>query len=172
MEFRSPSHHLKKKKFGKLEVFHLVLLGSYPLRAVFCFCTFRKKHPNGVVCHFRVVIEERKTEAVKSDSRENGVGTPPEGVPECSDSIPETLRKGGSESVANERSVTNHLDVNGHLQEKDMEKALEDQAQLIGKYEEMEKAQREWEEKFRENNNSTPVGFLRICICYTIYMHL
>ncbi|XVE68621.1 hypothetical protein DITRI_Ditri09bG0083200 [Diplodiscus trichospermus] len=40
--------------------------------------------------------------------------------------------------------------------EKDMEKALEHQAQLIGHYEAMERAQREWEEKFRENNNSTP----------------
>ncbi|GMP22402.1 hypothetical protein CsSME_00000450 [Camellia sinensis var. sinensis] len=37
-----------------------------------------------------------------------------------------------------------------------MERALEHQAQLIGQYEEEEKAQREWEEKFRENNNSTP----------------
>lgn len=38
-----------------------------------------------------------------------------------------------------------------------MEKALEDQAQLIGRYEAMEKAQRDWEEKFRENNTSPRV---------------
>lgn len=45
--------------------------------------------------------------------------------------------------------------------EGDMEKALEQQAQLIGQYEAMEKAQREWEEKFGENNNRT-------LVCYTI----
>ncbi|XP_073144939.1 uncharacterized protein [Henckelia pumila] len=36
--------------------------------------------------------------------------------------------------------------------DKDMESALQHQAQLIGQYEEEEKAQREWEEKFRESN--------------------
>ncbi|CAI0410695.1 unnamed protein product [Linum tenue] len=38
----------------------------------------------------------------------------------------------------------------------DMEKAIEQQAQLIERYEEMEKAQREWEEKFRETSSSAP----------------
>jgi hypothetical protein len=40
--------------------------------------------------------------------------------------------------------------------EQAMEKALEHQAQLNGRYEAMEKAQREWEDKFRENNSITP----------------
>lgn len=48
-------------------------------------------------------------------------------------------------------------DVDGYEKVDDMEKALKCQAQLIDQYEAMEKAQREWEEKFRENNNSTPV---------------
>ncbi|PKI68542.1 hypothetical protein CRG98_011028 [Punica granatum] len=39
--------------------------------------------------------------------------------------------------------------------EREMERALEHQAQLIGQYKDMEKAQREWEEKYRENNSST-----------------
>ncbi|KAK4750267.1 hypothetical protein SAY87_027716 [Trapa incisa] len=39
--------------------------------------------------------------------------------------------------------------------EGDMERALEHQALLIGQYKEMEKEQREWEEKYRENNSST-----------------
>ncbi|KAL7107994.1 hypothetical protein ACP275_06G088200 [Erythranthe tilingii] len=43
---------------------------------------------------------------------------------------------------------------NGHYFNGDMESALQHQAQLIGQYEEEEKAQREWEDKFRENNNS------------------
>lgn len=38
----------------------------------------------------------------------------------------------------------------------DMERALEHQAQLIGRYEAQEKAQRDWEEKYGENNISTP----------------
>ncbi|KAK7281558.1 hypothetical protein RIF29_09659 [Crotalaria pallida] len=37
-----------------------------------------------------------------------------------------------------------------------METALEHQARLIDQYQAMEKAQREWEEKFRENSSSTP----------------
>lgn len=50
--------------------------------------------------------------------------------------------------------------VNGHYfngpeKNEDMESALLHQAQLIGRYEEEEKAQREWEEKFRENNSAT-----------------
>ncbi|XP_073297563.1 uncharacterized protein [Primulina huaijiensis] len=40
-----------------------------------------------------------------------------------------------------------------HERDKDMESALQHQAQLIGQYEEEEKAQREWEEKFRESNS-------------------
>ncbi|KAK4385535.1 hypothetical protein Sango_2677500 [Sesamum angolense] len=42
-----------------------------------------------------------------------------------------------------------------HERNEDMESALQHQAQLIGRYEEEEKAQREWEEKFRENNSGT-----------------
>jgi hypothetical protein len=58
----------------------------------------------------------------------------------------------------NQRNVGNNgIDCNEYGRDKDMEKALEDQAQLIGRYEAMEKAQREWEEKFRENNSSTLV---------------
>ncbi|XP_055811410.1 uncharacterized protein LOC129881091 [Solanum dulcamara] len=37
--------------------------------------------------------------------------------------------------------------------DEDMERALQHKAQLIGQYEAEEKAQREWEEKYRENNN-------------------
>ncbi|KAK4776432.1 hypothetical protein SAY86_005120 [Trapa natans] len=37
----------------------------------------------------------------------------------------------------------------------DMKRALENQAQLIGQHKDMEKEQREWEEKYRENNSST-----------------
>lgn len=58
--------------------------------------------------------------------------------------------------------------VNGHYfgvleKDKDMESALLHQAQLIGRYEEEEKAQREWEERFRENNSGTQVCFIFFC---------
>ncbi|XP_030543034.1 uncharacterized protein LOC115750038 [Rhodamnia argentea] len=52
--------------------------------------------------------------------------------------------------------VSGILENNDDRGERDMERALEHQAQLIGQYEAMEKAQRDWEEKFRENNSSTP----------------
>lgn len=50
---------------------------------------------------------------------------------------------------------------NGHAvqnygTEREMERALEHQARFISRYKEEEKAQREWEDKFRENNGSTP----------------
>ncbi|XP_073144938.1 uncharacterized protein [Henckelia pumila] len=47
---------------------------------------------------------------------------------------------------------TNGRCITVHDRDKDMESALQHQAQLIGQYEEEEKAQREWEEKFRESN--------------------
>lgn len=128
-------------------------------------------------CIFRTAVEDHKTEPLKFDSQENGAATPPEGAPDCLDSTPE-IGRGGSEiqkllsedplpgSVENDRRIPNHLDVNGHGQEKDMKTALEHRAQLIGQYEEMEKAQREWEEKYRENNTSTPVCFINVCLCH------
>ncbi|KAL2548948.1 hypothetical protein Fot_10478 [Forsythia ovata] len=57
--------------------------------------------------------------------------------------------------LENHRQETNGHYVSGHGADNDMERALQHQAQLIGKYEEEEKAQREWEEKFRENNSYT-----------------
>lgn len=67
----------------------------------------------------------------------------------------EIQEEGGS--GANPLNKNHHVD--GYVREKDMEKALEHQAQLIDQYEAMEKVQREWEEKFRENNSTTPVCF-------------
>lgn len=41
--------------------------------------------------------------------------------------------------------------------DENMERALQHKAQLIGQYEAEEKAQREWEEKYRENNSYAQV---------------
>lgn len=46
--------------------------------------------------------------------------------------------------------------VQNYVTERDMERALEHQAQFIARYEAEEKAQREWEDKYRESNGSPP----------------
>ncbi|XP_060963795.1 uncharacterized protein LOC115706120 isoform X1 [Cannabis sativa] len=132
----------------------------------------RRRETSGLLlCLHRTVVEEHKTEPIKFDSQDNGFAsaTPPEDVLDSSDSRSGTVRKcseskkvlsegplsGGVES----QRINNHIDVNGHGKDRDMKKALEDQAHLIDQYEEMEKAQNEWEEKFRENNISTPDSY-------------
>ncbi|CAL9005665.1 unnamed protein product [Prunus brigantina] len=112
-------------------------------------------------------IKHKETRSDKFDSHENGVGASSEGLPNFSNGGPEKLREGSefpeekvlsndSLSRTKENQRDSDLDFNGHGRDKDMEKALEHQAKLICENEEMEKAQREWEEKFRENNTSTP----------------
>lgn len=128
----------------------------------------------------RSTFEEVKTDAIKVDSQEQGVAVTLEVSPNDSDGRPECLR-GASQPREEKLSLdgphmgcldngTNvsccDVDFNGHPLDNDMEKALEQQAQLIGKYEEMEKTQREWEERFRENNSSTPVCIIRTSMMY------
>ncbi|KAJ0789330.1 hypothetical protein HanPI659440_Chr05g0202311 [Helianthus annuus] len=65
-----------------------------------------------------------------------------------------------SADLATETSLEETNMCNGHAvqndgTETDMERALEHQALFIAQYEEEEKAQREWEDKYRENNGST-----------------
>lgn len=88
-----------------------------------------------------------------------------------SDIEPDTLRKSSEHDkeknllknppvvLENHGQETNGHYFDGHGGDNDMERALQHQAQLIGQYEEEEKAQREWEEKFRESNIYTPVKF-------------
>lgn len=110
------------------------------------------------------MVEECKIDPIKVNPQENGIGTSSEVFPDCSGNGPKN-QKGGSEIQGQKGLLggphSNDLDFNGYGGDKAMEKALEHQAQLIGQYEAMEKAQREWEEKFRENNSSTPVCFIR-----------
>lgn len=124
---------------------------------------------NGVLMHFRSVVERSKDEPAKfDDSEENGVAASSEGLSNFSYCDPERLRDGpesqkekflskDAHTGSKEHQRNGDPDFNGHGRNKDMERALEHQAQLIGQNEEMEMAQREWEEKFRENNTSTPV---------------
>lgn len=128
------------------------------------------------ICLSRTAVEEFKTENPKFRPSETGVPAPIDSVQNSLAHGPELLREGSeipevpvegslSKSIANQRSTPgNGPDSNVHRRDRGMEKALEHQAQLIGQYEEMEKAQREWEEKFRENNTSTTVCFSVICL--------
>ncbi|XP_059456600.1 uncharacterized protein LOC132186616 isoform X2 [Corylus avellana] len=137
--------------------------------------SFSPKHSVGKSCR-RIrrseagsIVEDFKTEPVKGGCEENGVATHSEGFTICTDGglkegskIQENVLLDGALPgfLENQKNVGNNgLDCNEYGGDKDMEKALEDQAQLIGRYEAMEKAQREWEEKFRENNSSTPDSF-------------
>lgn len=112
-------------------------------------------------CAFPRSVEESRGEPVKANGQENGVVCSSEGFPNCSDggsnilSIDSIIQEKGKSEL---ELTNNNREVGGYGRDGgDMEKALEHQAQLIGQYEAMEKAQREWEEKFRENNSSTPV---------------
>ena len=121
----------------------------------------------------RLVAEELKSDNVKVDPQVNGLVSSSEVDTNHSENEPDILPMHSeirenkssmdnlhSDALKDERNVTGcDLDFHGYEGEKDMEKALEHQAQLIGRYEAMERAQREWEEKFRENNNRTPVCF-------------
>ncbi|EEF28720.1 hypothetical protein RCOM_0152200 [Ricinus communis] len=106
---------------------------------------------------------EYKASPVKRDCPEDEVAATSANFPSCSDFEPKRgevkplLEDSHSDCLGNERNASdNGLDYNVYRGDRDMEKALEHQAQLIGQYEAMEKVQREWEEKFRENNSSTP----------------
>lgn len=62
-----------------------------------------------------------------------------------------------SDCLVKERKETSAaIERDGRGGEKSMQRALENQPVLFGRYEVEEKAQREWEEKFRENNSSNP----------------
>uniref|UniRef100_A0A5B6ZWI5 Uncharacterized protein n=1 Tax=Davidia involucrata TaxID=16924 RepID=A0A5B6ZWI5_DAVIN len=118
----------------------------------------------------RSAVEELQIDTSMHTPQDNGDSTCSEGFPNCSDIGSEVLRVGsenqaenlllegpGSEGLESQRDVTSAgIYINENGCDKDMESALEHQAQLIGKYEAEERAQREWEEKFGENNSSTP----------------
>ncbi|XP_022742133.1 uncharacterized protein LOC111293606 isoform X2 [Durio zibethinus] len=102
------------------------------------------KHRQGKSCRqirrreSRLVAGELKSDDVKLEPQINGLVNSSEVHTNHSESEPDILP------------------MHSEIGEKDMAKALEDRAQLISRYKAMERAQREWEEKFRENNNSTP----------------
>lgn len=78
---------------------------------------------------------------------------------------PHSLTAGAGISDVNDQVHVPALDVPGNGREadksdEDSQRALHQQVQPIGQYEAEEKAQREWEEKYRESNSCTPVYLL------------
>ncbi|XP_021659863.2 uncharacterized protein LOC110649568 isoform X2 [Hevea brasiliensis] len=145
-------------------------------RTIFASVGSSPKHRPGKSCcqirrrESRSVAEELKANPVKVDALEDEVATTPDNFPNCPDVEPgmlEGIVKCGEEKTLLKHSLSSCLgngqnttssdgvDYNVYGGDRDLEKALEHQAKLIDQYEAMEKAQREWEEKFRENNNST-----------------
>ncbi|XP_027364126.1 uncharacterized protein LOC113871301 isoform X2 [Abrus precatorius] len=121
------------------------------------------KHRLGKSCrkirhrHTRSVVEESRDKSVEVNCQENELVSSSEGFPNISDggsNIPRIESKIQEEDESEASILNENRHVDGR--EKDMEKALQHQAQLIDQYEAMEKVQREWEEKFRENNITTP----------------
>ncbi|KAI4346439.1 hypothetical protein L6164_007334 [Bauhinia variegata] len=131
-------------------------------RSSFSSVSSSPKHRLGKSCRqihreARSVVEESRGKPLKIDSQENEVVCSSEGFPNCLDSGSNIrIESKIQDEVETKVKVANDNRDSGYGRENDMEKALELQAQLIGQFEAMEKAQREWEQKFRENNNSTP----------------
>ncbi|XP_010242640.1 PREDICTED: uncharacterized protein LOC104586934 [Nelumbo nucifera] len=99
-------------------------------------------------------IKQRETRSA-ADEVNNGpllLDAQENGADRCFKDGPETL-KGPRDKEEKVGKIG--LYVNGSGQDADMERALEQQAQLIGQYEAEEKAQREWEERFKENYSCT-----------------
>ncbi|CAC07915.1 putative protein [Arabidopsis thaliana] len=100
-----------------------------------------------------------KLDVVKQDGnpvefQENGVRT--EMLPQKNDQVSRTVVDvavvKGDDSL-NKLSNSNGLE-KGNSTDINLERALENRAQVIGSFEEMEETQREWEKNFRENKSS------------------
>ncbi|XP_042068245.1 uncharacterized protein LOC121811452 isoform X2 [Salvia splendens] len=150
---RDSQHSVEKKK-------HID-----PVRRRACFSSNGSSSRSGKSCrrirrrHTRSV-EELQNDGTEKTTHSKGSSNGSDGEAIAS---PETSGYANGENPP-EKTVSGKSNgtqkVNGHHfgvpeKDKDMESALLHQAQLICRYEEEENAQREWEEKFRENNNGT-----------------
>ncbi|KAK7277248.1 hypothetical protein RIF29_18399 [Crotalaria pallida] len=133
-------------------------------RSSFSSISSSPKHRLGKSCRrlkhreTRSVVEDSRGEPVNLDCEGNKAVPFPEGFSNGSNDGPNILRR-ECQIQEQDESVLKLANKNhgvGGERESNMETALEHQARLIDQYEAMEKAQREWEEKFRENNSSTP----------------
>jgi len=105
----------------------------------------------------RNVSEDYKRDGNPVEFQENGVRT--EMLPQKNDQVSRTVVDvavvKGDDSL-NKLSNSNGLE-KGNSTDINLERALENRAQVIGSFEEMEETQREWEKNFRENKSSALV---------------
>ncbi|XP_010515678.1 PREDICTED: uncharacterized protein LOC104791476 isoform X1 [Camelina sativa] len=102
----------------------------------------------------RIASEDYKRDGNSVDFQENGVRTDvlPQTSEEASQTVVDVTAVKGDESL-NKLSNSNGLDKDNSM-DINLERALENRAQVIGSFEDMEETQREWETKFREKKSS------------------
>ncbi|OIV88995.1 hypothetical protein TanjilG_07619 [Lupinus angustifolius] len=109
----------------------------------------------------RSLEEESRDPPVNLDCQGNEAVSSCEGFPTGSNdglNIPRRESKIQEQDESALKLSNKSHDVDGE-RGNNMEMALEHQAQFIDQHEAMEKAQREWEDKFRENNSNTPESY-------------
>ncbi|GAB2276857.1 hypothetical protein Dimus_011569 [Dionaea muscipula] len=108
----------------------------------------------------RSLVEESRYESTNMGSKDGDVKGSSSYPADCLDSGSEKFkgRSSWNEKTFVDDQVSQTLESQGfeHDYDVEMERALKRQAQLIGQNEAQEKAQTEWEEKYRESTNSTP----------------
>ncbi|XP_049379577.1 uncharacterized protein LOC125844328 [Solanum stenotomum] len=105
-------------------------------------------------------IRRRDTRSASDKLQNSSAECAPQALPSSANNEPQSLTAGAGNSDVNDQVHVSALDVSGNGREadksdEDSKRALHQQAQLIGQYEAEEKAQREWEEKYRESNSGT-----------------
>ncbi|KAE9617533.1 hypothetical protein Lalb_Chr03g0036371 [Lupinus albus] len=132
-------------------------------RSSFSLISSSPKHRLGKSCRrlnhreTRSVGEESRDPPVNLDCQGNEAVSSCEGFPTGSNDGLDILRRESEIQEQDESALklaNKSHDVDGERE--NMEMALEHQARLIDQHEAMERAQREWEDKFRENNSNTP----------------
>lgn len=115
-------------------------------------------------------MEESRDKFVQVNCQVNELVSSSEGFSNFQDGGSNILKiesKIQEENGSEANLLSKNRNIDGYGREKEMEKALEHQAQLIDQYEAMEKAQREWEDKFREHNSTTPVCMIHRDLLYS-----
>ncbi|KAK4367134.1 hypothetical protein RND71_015014 [Anisodus tanguticus] len=106
-------------------------------------------------------IRLRDTRSASNDLQNSSAECASKALPSSANNGPQSLTAGAGNGDANDQVDVSASGVSGNgrqadKNDEDMQRALHQQAQLIGQYEAEEKAQREWEEKYRESNSYTP----------------
>ncbi|XP_060184367.1 uncharacterized protein LOC132614039 [Lycium barbarum] len=106
-------------------------------------------------------IRRRDTRSASDELQNSSAECASEALPSSANNKPHSLTDGAGNSETNDQVDVSASGVSGNERQadkndEDMQRVSHQQAQLIGQYEAEEKAQREWEEKYRESNSHTP----------------